>query len=116
MILVRFSRGVKTSHRKRPNALITDGTPNFNTAFKNEFFTVLNPRTHHVRHIRWQGDHYNNKMESMNDEVRDREKTMRGLKKVESRVTISTKSNAALINCDHSSIRVTLVTFCHFLM
>jgi hypothetical protein len=34
----------------------------------------------HIRHIRLQGDIQNNKMERMNGEIRDREKTMRGLK------------------------------------
>jgi hypothetical protein len=32
------------------------------------------------RHITLRGDHNNNKMERMNGEIRDREKTMRGLK------------------------------------
>jgi len=34
----------------------------------------------HVRHITLKGDRNNNKMERMNGEIRDREKTMRGLK------------------------------------
>jgi hypothetical protein len=38
------------------------------------------PTTRHFRHIRIQGDHNNSKMERMNGEERDREKTMRGLK------------------------------------
>jgi putative transposase len=66
---------------KRPNVLISDGAPNFNDAFKQEFFTRRNPRSWHIRHIRLQGDHNNNKMERMNGEVRDREKVMRSLKK-----------------------------------
>ena len=65
---------------KRPNTFITDGAPNFHDAFKKEFFTINNPRTRHISHIRLQGDHNNNKMERMNGEVRDREKMMRGLK------------------------------------
>jgi len=65
---------------KRPNALITDGARNFHDAFTKEFFTINNPRTRHILHIRLQGDHNNNKMERLNGEVRDREKTMRGLK------------------------------------
>lgn len=68
---------------KRPNSLISDGAPNFNDAFNKEFYTNTNPRTKHIRHIRLQGDHNNNKMERFNGEVRDREKTMRGLKKVD---------------------------------
>jgi transposase-like protein len=66
---------------KRPNTLISDGAPNFNDAFNKEFYTNTNPRTRHIRHIRLQGDHNNNKMERFNGEVRDREKVMRGLKK-----------------------------------
>jgi putative transposase len=66
---------------KRPNTLISDGAPNFNDSFKKEFFTINNPRTKHIKHIRLQGDHNNNKMERFNGEVRDREKVMRGLKK-----------------------------------
>jgi len=65
---------------KRPNTFITDGAPNFHDAFNKEFFTLKDPRTRHISHIRLQGDHNNNKMERLNGEMRDREKTMRGLK------------------------------------
>lgn len=71
---------------KRPNVLISDGAPNFNQAFKDEFFTRRKPRSRHVRHIRLQGDHNNNKMERLNGEVRDREKVMRGLKKIDTTI------------------------------
>ena len=71
---------------KRPNVLISDGAPNFNQAFKDEFFHRRKPRSRHVKHIRLQGDHNNNMMERMNGEVRDREKVMRGLKKVDTSV------------------------------
>jgi putative transposase len=71
---------------ERPNVLISDGAPNFNQAFKDEFFTRRNPRSRHIRHIRLQGDHNNNKMERLNGEVRDREKVMRGLKKTDTTV------------------------------
>ncbi|MFZ0222336.1 MAG: hypothetical protein WAM42_11690 [Candidatus Nitrosopolaris sp.] len=57
--------------------MITDGAANFHDAFKKEFFTINNPRTGHISHIRLQGDHNNDKMERMNGEVRDREKVMR---------------------------------------
>jgi transposase-like protein len=67
---------------KRPSTLISDGAPNFNDAFKNEYFTISNPRSRHIRHVRMQGDHNNNKMDRLNGEVRDREKVMRGLKRV----------------------------------
>jgi putative transposase len=68
---------------KKPNVLISDGAPNFHVAYKKELFTIKNPRTKHIKHIRFKGDRNNNKMERMNGEVRDREKVMRGLKKVD---------------------------------
>jgi len=61
--------------------LITDGLPAYNNAYMKEFWTLRNPRTKHVRHIKIKGDMNNNKMERLNGEVRDREKVMRGLKK-----------------------------------
>ncbi len=66
---------------KKPNIIIRNGARNFHDAYKKEFWTVKNPRTRHISHIRLQGDHNNNKMERFNGEVRDREKVMRGLKK-----------------------------------
>jgi transposase-like protein len=62
--------------RKQPKNFITDGLPTYSVASKTIF-----PNATHIRHIRLQGDHNNNKMERMNGEIRDREKTMRGLKK-----------------------------------
>ena len=80
-----FARAKEIAH-KRPNTMITDGAPNFADTFKKEFFTISNPRTRHISHIRLQGDHNNNKMERMNGEVRDREKVMRGLKRTDTAV------------------------------
>jgi putative transposase len=76
-----INRKAKEVTGKRPNVLISDGAPNYNQAFKDEFFHRRKPRSRHIRHIRLQGDHNNNKMERFNGEVRDREKVMRGLKK-----------------------------------
>jgi len=48
---------------------------------KKEFWTQKKEtRTEHINAIKLSGDHNNNKMERMNGEIRDREKTMRGLK------------------------------------
>jgi putative transposase len=66
---------------KKPMTLITDGLRSYHEAYKKEFWTQKAPRTKHVRHIQFRGDRNNNKMERFNGEVRDREKTMRGLKK-----------------------------------
>ena len=71
-----FSKG-KEIVGTRPNTLISDGAPNFHTAYNRELYTNKWPRTRHINHIRLQGDHNNNKMERMNGEIRDREKTMR---------------------------------------
>jgi len=77
-----FKEGKKVTG-KSPSVLISDGARNFHDAYNKEFFTLKNPRTKHIQHIRLQGDNHNNKMERMNGEIRDREKTMRGLKKIE---------------------------------
>jgi putative transposase len=69
--------------KTRPKTFITDGGHNFHTAYEKELYTVKGLRTKHIKHIRLQGDMNNNKMERMNGEVRDREKTMRGLKKMD---------------------------------
>ena len=61
---------------KQPKNFITDGLPTYSVASKQVF-----PNATHTRHIALRGDHNNNKMERMNGEIRDREKTMRGLKK-----------------------------------
>jgi transposase-like protein len=74
-------RKAKEIAGKRPSILISDGARNYNDAFKQEFFARRKPRTKHIRHIRLQCDHNNNKMERLNDEVRDRKKAMRSLKK-----------------------------------
>ena len=66
---------------KKPMTIITDGLPSYHDAYKKEFWTLKNPRTEHVRHIKLKGDMNNNKNERFNGEVRDREKVMRGLKK-----------------------------------
>jgi putative transposase len=71
---------------KRPITLISDGARNFHEAFNKEFFTLKNPRTKHIQHVRLAGDSNNNNMERFNGEVRDREKVMRGLKRVDTLV------------------------------
>jgi len=67
---------------KVPKTFISDGANNFHDAYRKEMWSpygeVESPV--HVRHIRMSGDMNNNKMERMNGEIRDREKTMRGLK------------------------------------
>ncbi len=66
---------------KKPMTFITDGLPAYRDAYLKEYWTYLKEtRTEHIAHIQLRGDRNNNKMERMNGEIRDREKTMRGLK------------------------------------
>jgi transposase-like protein len=62
---------------KQPKTLITDGLPSYSLACEQVF-----EGTKHIRKITLKGKvHNNNKMERVNGEIRDREKTMRGLKR-----------------------------------
>jgi putative transposase len=62
--------------QKQPETFITDGLPTYSVTAKRIF-----PRANHIRKIGFDRKvHNNNKMERMNGEIRDREKTMRGLK------------------------------------
>jgi len=81
-----FKAGVKVAGKK-PMTLITDGLPAYHDAYNKEFWTMKKEtRTQHIRHITLRGDHNNNKMERLNGEIRDREKTMRGLKTKETSI------------------------------
>jgi len=74
---------------KRPNVLITDGLPSYRDAFNREFYTHTIPQSRHINAIKITGhtnDANNNKMERINGEIRDREKVMRGLKKVDTKI------------------------------
>ena len=77
----KLFRMAKKATGKKPMTIITDGLPAYNDAYKKEFWTLKGPRTKHIRHIKIKGDHNNNKMERLNGEIRQREKTMRGLKR-----------------------------------
>jgi hypothetical protein len=80
-----FKKGKEVAGKK-PNVIISDGAYNFHTACTKVFYTNKNPKTRHIRHIRWHGDHNNNKMERLNGEVRDREKVMRGIKRQDTKI------------------------------
>jgi transposase-like protein len=69
---------------KKPESLISDGAHNFHRAYMKEYWTAKAAgRTQHISHVHLAGDMNNNKMESFNGELRDREKTTRNLKTVE---------------------------------
>lgn len=65
---------------KKPDTIITDGLMSYHRAYVKEFRTNRTKTTRHIRDISLGGQIHNNKMERMNGEIRDREKTMRGLK------------------------------------
>jgi putative transposase len=67
--------------RRRPETLITDGLQSYHVAFKKEFYSNKAPQSQHINAIKLKGIANNNKMERINGEIRDREKTMRSLKK-----------------------------------
>lgn len=71
---------------KRPVTFITDGANNFHDAYRKEYWSKYGETqsTVHVRHVRMAGDMNNNRMERLNGELRDREKTMRSLKRADS--------------------------------
>jgi transposase-like protein len=69
---------------KKPDMLISDGARNFSEAYQKEYWSRIEPRTSHIRHIHLKNDHNNNKMERLNGELRDREKVMRSLKRIDS--------------------------------
>jgi putative transposase len=69
----------------KPKVIITDGLHSYSEAYRKEFWTVKREnRTIHIRNVHLQGDMNNNQMERLNGEFRDREKVVRGIKKVDS--------------------------------
>ena len=65
----------KTLMGKQPKTIITDGLQTYSVASEIAF-----DEAKHIREIKFNNIRNNNKMERMNGEIRDREKTMRGLK------------------------------------
>jgi len=83
-----FAKGKEITQTK-PKVIITDGLQSYHDAYQKEFWEInRQKRTLHIRHIRLQGDHNNNKMERLNGEIRDREKVMRGLKKKDTSILV----------------------------
>ncbi len=79
-------REAKERAGKKPKKLISDGAHNFHEAYRKEYWTHFKDTPIHERHIRIQGDKNNNQMEAFNGTQRDREKTMRSLKRDDSPV------------------------------
>jgi hypothetical protein len=64
---------------KKPSILIIDGLRSYHDTFNNEFYSNIKPSTEYVD-VSKSGDMIDNKMERLNDEIRDKEKVMRNLK------------------------------------
>jgi hypothetical protein len=76
-------RQAKEIAGKKPTTLISDGAMNFHRAHIKEYRTMKGQHLRHIRHIHLDGDYQNNKMERLNGEIRDRERVMRGVKKMD---------------------------------
>jgi len=78
-------RAGKEVTQMKPKVIITDGLHSYSEAYRKEFWTIKREnRTIHIRNVHLQGDMNNNQMERLNGEFRDREKVVRGIKKVDS--------------------------------
>lgn len=74
-------RGLRPAGRN-PEALASDGGPNIAKAYNDMYRNPdLRHKARHERHIHLAGDKNNNKMESFNRGVREREKIMRSIKR-----------------------------------
>jgi transposase-like protein len=82
-----FRRAIEIAEKK-PKTLISDGANNFHEAWRKEMWSQYGEEVSptHIREIQLDGQVHNNKMERQNGEWRDREKTMRSLKKDDSPV------------------------------
>lgn len=84
----RTFRIAKNRAKSKPLTVTTDGLRSYQDAFKKEFFTVRNPRTKHIRSAGIRASRQNNNnVERLNGTVRERNKTMRGLKKEDTPIT-----------------------------
>lgn len=70
---------------KKPKILLSDGAKNFAQAHTKEWYSrYKGEQVQHIRHIHFKNDKNTNKMERLNGEIRDREKVMRSLKRMDS--------------------------------
>ena len=73
-----FQDGKKLMTR-RPLAVVHDGLQSYNEAFTKEFYTNHGPRIENVRSVGQRDEGLNQSIERINNTIRDREKTMRGM-------------------------------------
>jgi transposase-like protein len=78
----------KNRAKTKPQTVTTDGLRAYQDAFKKEFFTLRNPRTEHIRSAGIRASRKNNNnIERLHGTIRERNKTMRGIKKEETPIT-----------------------------
>jgi transposase InsO family protein len=64
---------------KRPLAVVHDGLHTYNEGFNREFYTNSGPRIENVRSVGQRDKGLNQMIERVNNTIRDREKTFRGM-------------------------------------
>lgn len=74
-----FQRAKKNCGERKPKYIVTDGLPAYKRAVKKEFTTNTH-ETEHLWNVGLQHHPNNNHVERLHGNIRDREKTMRGLK------------------------------------
>lgn len=73
---------------KTPLAIIHDGLPSYDKAYRKEFYKKKHPRTINIRSVSVRHEGLNSKVERLNGTVRDREIVMRGMDHKESAQTL----------------------------
>jgi transposase-like protein len=75
-----FKAAKMASGGRKPKYIVTDGLPAYNKGVRNEF-TTKTKETIHIKGVGLRHQHNNNHVERLHGTIRDREKTMRAVKK-----------------------------------
>src|SRR3989344_4592381 len=78
----------KQTANSKPMFMVTDGLQSYKKAFRNQFFTLENPRSEHIQGATFQDKINNNILERLNGSARERTKVMRGMKKMETATAV----------------------------
>ena len=80
-----FQKAKKNVNNRKPKYMVTDGLPAYRRAVKKEF-TTNDHSTEHIWNVGLQHHPNNNHVERLHGTIRNREKTMRGVKKTDSKI------------------------------
>jgi transposase-like protein len=69
---------------KEPVAIVHDGLPAYDRAYRKEFYKLKSPRVANIRSVSVRHEGLNSRVERLNGTMRDREKVMRGMDNAES--------------------------------